>query len=101
MAEFARLWNEELTEAQTEALVEKTAREICRRKLQTPAILMLELTKPIAPIAAHGSVVAAPFAIPFVGFESFNNYSRLFAKRENVELLLRKIEELTREADGR
>ncbi|AIE88039.1 hypothetical protein [Fimbriimonas ginsengisoli] len=96
MAGFSQLWTEELTEAQTEALVEKMASEICRRKLQGPAILMLEMNKPLAPVLAQAAVIASPFAIPFVGFDNFNDYSRLMAKRENVERLLVKIEELSR-----
>lgn len=93
---MSQLWAEELAETDTEALIEKVAQEICRRKLQTPAILMLEMNKPILPMAAHASVVFAPFAIPFVGFDNFNDYSRLVAKRDNVERLLLKIEELSK-----
>jgi len=52
--------------------------------------------KPISGFGAHAAVVLAPFAIPFVGFEFLNNYSRLFQRRENVERLLRRIEELNR-----
>jgi hypothetical protein len=54
------------------------------------------MNKPIAPIAAQASIIVAPFAIPFVGFQNFNDYSRLMAKRENVERLLKRIEELSR-----
>ena len=93
---MAELWAEELTEEQTEALIDKMANEICKRKMQTPAIMMLEMHKPVASFAAQASVVFAPFAIPFVGFDMFNDYSRLASKRENVERLLLRIEELTR-----
>lgn len=96
MAEFAQLWTEDLAEDQTEALIEKVAQEVCRRKMQTPAILMLQMHKPILPIAAQASIIGAPFAIPFVGFQNFNDYSRLIAKRENIERLLIRIEELAR-----
>lgn len=63
--------------------------------MQTPAVMMLELSKPLAPVAAHMSVATAPFVIPFMGFDSFNDYSRLFAKRANIERLLLKIEEIS------
>ena len=99
MAEGSQLWDEDLSEEQTAKLIDRAAREICRRKLQTPAILMLEMNKPILPVAAHASIAFAPFAVPFVGFDMFNDYSRLVAKRENVERLLVRIEEMTKSGD--
>jgi hypothetical protein len=87
------MWSTDLTEDETEALVQKAADEISRRKLQTPAILFLEMHKPLAYVGANASLVFAPFAVPFLGFDFVNNYSRLFSKRENVERLIKKIEE--------
>jgi len=87
------MWATELTDEETEALVEKAANEITRRNLHTPAILFLEMHKPLAYIGANASLVFAPFAVPFLGFDFVNDYSRLFSKRENVEKLIRKIEE--------
>lgn len=78
------------------ALVEKAAQEICRRGMQTPAIIALEMHKPLAGILAQTSIITAPMIVPFVGFDRFNDYSRLLSKRENIELLLVKIEELCR-----
>lgn len=86
------MWSADLTEEETEALVQKAADEISRRKLQTPAILFLEMHKPLAYVGANASLVFAPFAVPFLGFDFVNNYSRLFSKRENVERLIKKIE---------
>jgi hypothetical protein len=96
LADFAQTWQEELTESETETMIEKIAVEICRRNLQTPAILMLEMNKPWASIAGNASIVAAPFVVPFIGLDSFNNFSRLLKKRDNVERLLRRIEDMTR-----
>jgi len=90
------MWSSDLTEEETEALIEKAANEVARRKLQTPAILFLEMHKPLAYVGASASLVFAPFAVPFLGYEFINNYSRLFAKRENVERLISKIEELSK-----
>jgi len=49
--------------------------------------------KPLASIGGSFALMSAPFAIPVLGFDFFNNYSRLFSKRENVEALLLRIEE--------
>ena len=87
------MWSADLTEEETETLVQKAADEISRRKLEAPAILFLEMHKPLAYIGANASLVFAPFAVPSLGFDFVNNYSRLFSKRENVERLIQKIEE--------
>jgi len=87
---------QELTEEEAQKLVEKASEEICRRGLQTPAIMMLEMHKPLAGIFGHASVVAAPFAVPFFGFDSYHNYSRLFSTRDGIERLIRQIEESCR-----
>lgn len=90
------MWLTDLTEQETEALIEKAANEIVRRKLETPAILFLEMHKPLANIGANAAVAFSPFLMPFFGFDFVNDYSRLFRKRENVEMLLVKIEELSK-----
>ena len=95
MGEFSQLWKEELPEEETERLITKIATEVCKRKLQTPAILMLEMNKPLAPIASQAAIIGAPFAIPFMGFDAFNDFTRLASKRGNVERLISKIEELS------
>jgi hypothetical protein len=86
-------WETELSEEETEALIEKLADQIRKRRLEMPAVLALELHKPLAGLAGSAGVVFAPFLVPFLGFNSVNDYSRLFAKRENVERLMQKLEE--------
>jgi hypothetical protein len=87
------LWTEDLTPEEEDAMLEKAAREIKKRKLEVPAILMFEMHKPLNYIAANAAVMFSPFLIPMLGFDSVNNYSRLFAKRENVERLICRLEE--------
>lgn len=86
------LWKDELTEEETEKLIEQAAGEIERRRLEVPAVLMLEMHKPLSFVGSQTSVMFAPFIAPFLGFDFVNNYSRLFANRENVERLLQRIE---------
>ncbi len=50
--------------------------------------MFLELQKPLAYVGANAALVFAPFTVPFLGFDFVNNYSRLFARRENVERLI-------------
>jgi hypothetical protein len=86
------LWKDELTEEETEALLNKAASEISRRKLGVPAILLFEMHKPLSFVGANAAVAFSPFIVPFLGFDAVNDYSRLFANRENVEKLLAKLE---------
>jgi len=90
------MWSTELTDEETDALIDKAAGEVAKRNLQTPAILFLEMHKPLSYIGANASLVFAPFAVPFLGFDFINDYGRLFSKRENVEKLIRKLEQLSK-----
>ncbi len=85
-------WAEDLTSDQSEALLQKAADQIRSRRMETVAILMLEMHKPVAGFLAQSSVLVSPFLIPILGFNNVNDYSRLFSKRDNVERLLQLIE---------
>jgi hypothetical protein len=91
-------WNEELTPEQEEVLLDKAAQEIRKRRLEAPAIIALEMHKPLATIGAHSSVVIAPFLVPLFGYDRVHDYSRLFKKKENVELLIQRLEKPEAEA---
>lgn len=85
-------WETELSEEETRALLEKTATEVRRRKLNVPVILALEMHKPLSNIGAHAAVALAPFVAPITGYDRYNNYTRLLSKRENVEKLIQLLE---------
>lgn len=91
------LWDEPLTEEKRTEIAEKLAAQIVNRGLAAPAVLFLEMHKPIARVAMNTAVVFSPFIIPFTGFSPFNDYSQFLEDRQNVELLIRRIEELTEE----
>lgn len=82
------LWENELTEEETQALIQKAVKEIRRRHLEVPATVMLEMHKPWANVGGHAAIVFAPFTVPFLGFDFVNNYSRLLSKRETIDRLL-------------
>lgn len=85
-------WDEELTPEETDALLDKAEKEIRRRRMETPAIMALEMHKPLANVGAHAMVVFAPFAVPFFGFDGVHNVSRLLRKPENIEKLIQRLE---------
>lgn len=91
-------WSKELTDEEAEQLIDKAVSEIQKRKLITPAILFLEMHKPLGYIGSQAAIALSPFIVPFVGFDFVNNYSRLFSKRENIEKLIVRLENAREEA---
>ncbi len=91
---FAR----DLTQEEEERVMEKISEEVVKRRLETMAIMFLESVKPLSFI---GSQLAITFVGPFLGL--FNNlgvdYIMFFNKHENVEKLLKKIEEKVKVKD--
>ena len=85
-------WDQDLSEEETETLLDRTAAAIRKRKLETPAIMALELHKPLANVGANALVVLAPFAVPFFGFDGVHDASRLLRNRVNVEKLIQRLE---------
>lgn len=89
MQEF---WERELTDSEVEELLDRAASEVAKRRLQTPAILFLEMHKPLAYLGSQAAVAFSPFIIPFFGFKAVDQWSQIAAKRERVERLIEKIE---------
>jgi hypothetical protein len=83
-----------LTDEERDALIEKIAADIHRRGLETPAILFLEMHKPLSFFASQTLIVTSPLIAPLVGFDRVRTASNLLESRDNVELLIRRIEEL-------
>ncbi|MCC6731273.1 MAG: hypothetical protein IT208_18265 [Chthonomonadales bacterium] len=83
-----------------DALIDRIATAIVRRRLETPAILFLEMHKPLAFIAGQGLIVTSPFIAPFVGVGNLRAATALLQDRANVERLIVRIEELAADADA-
>jgi hypothetical protein len=86
------LWTEDLTDQEAEALMAKLEEQIRKRKLEAPAIMFLEMNKPLTRITANAMIVFTPFLAPFVGLDNVHNYSRLLMDRDNVERLICRLE---------
>lgn len=92
----------ELSPERVNYLIDKLARWITDHRLETPAILFLESVKPLSFI---GSQMWLMYGVPMLGIvideHESSEYGLLFENRDNLELLLRRIEALAREADKR
>ncbi len=94
-------FGEPLPEAERDAMIEKIAMDIHRRGLETPAILFLEMHKPLSFFASQTLIVTTPLIAPIVGFDRVRNAANLLESRDNVELLIRRIEQLSETRAGR
>lgn len=86
-------WETELTEEEKQDLIGRAVNEIQSRHLTTPAVLLLEMQKPISNISAHFALGLSPFLVAFFGFNNVNQYSQLLRSRADIERLIQAIEE--------
>jgi len=93
-------WDEEITPEDEDQVIEWTAREFHKYGLDAAAILFLESGKPLAFIGSQiGSVFVMPF-LPFFGDTAYtkgDRFFKVFQKHENVERLIKRLEELSEE----
>jgi len=92
-----RDWDTDLEPGERDRIIERIADSVVRRGMQTPAILFLEMHKPLSYVASQGVVVLSPLVAPLVGLENLQIASKLMEDRENMELLIQRIEELAEE----
>ena len=89
-----------LTPERETELIEKIAKRVVDHHMETPTILFLETFKPLSFVASQfGTVYLGPLT-PLLGAWSEEGLA-LLQKKENVERLLQKIEELSLEKSRR
>ena len=62
--------------------------------LVIPAVFFLEMTKPISSLGGHLLVFLGPVLNSFIQSENYYRRIEVFENRENVELLIKMIEDL-------
>lgn len=80
------------------ALLEKLAQRIADMRLETPAILTLESTRPLSVIAGQAMLFFEPFAQALFRFPDYRRLAALVERRDALEALTGMIE---RAADAR
>lgn len=74
-------------------LIEQWARQIQRWRLVQPALLFLEVTKPLSFIASQGLLLCEPLLSPLYREPRVSEYANLMADRANVERLIALLEQ--------
>jgi hypothetical protein len=91
---------EPLTEREAE-IMRKIAAKVVEWKMTVPAIVFLESVKPLNYIGAQAMVFFEPFVQALFNIAEYDTFREMMERRENVERLLQKIEELDAEALAR
>ena len=74
--------------------IKRIAKRIHKSGLITPAVLFLEMTKPLALIGSHAMIFFGPIITVFIPSHSYYKIAELLEDRKNVEFLLVQIEQL-------
>jgi hypothetical protein len=86
-----------LSEREAEIMT-KMAGKVVEWKMTVPAILFLESVKPLNYIGAQAMVFFEPFVQAIFNLKDYDTFREMMERRENVERLLLKIEELDAQA---
>ena len=88
-----------LSERNAEQLLEKAAQVIVKRGMEVPAILFLEMHKPLANLIGHAVWVTMPVWALFFGVATTNELGALLSDPDQIERLIQRIEELSAKRD--
>jgi len=88
----------EPTDAQ-QAVVHEVCRAIVRRRMTTPALMFLEMTRPLNYLAAQTMHFFAPVLTAVVDREGYRQFAEFLEHRGSVDYLCRQIEALEAEED--
>ena len=91
---FAVEANAELiVDDETRAIVDKLAHEIVRRRLTTPALLALEMGRPLNYIGSQAMVFMQPIVSVLFNTEGYEAFARFMEQRKSVDYLCDRIEQ--------
>jgi len=84
-----------VTVEQRDAIIESLARRVVAKGMEVPAVLMLEVSKPVSFLFSQGMLMLGPILYPFFGMDRVERFAGFLNSRHNVELLIRRIEQLS------
>jgi hypothetical protein len=78
---------------QSEQLLEQLSQQICRWRLTLPAIVFLQVTRPLSFVASQALLLCQPLISAFYDAPQIAGYADLLADRANVDRLVARLEE--------
>ena len=91
---------DEISDEERDRIIERVAEIVVRRGFTTPALLFIELAKPINFIASQFLVALDPLVSSVLTSGDYRRFSILMEDDENVERLLQAIERLSSREGG-
>jgi hypothetical protein len=90
----------DLTPEDRDRVLDRVARHVTARRLEVPAILALEMHRPLTFLGSQALVVFTPLLAPAFGLGNLQLLSRLLEDRANLDRLVERIEELAAHRDA-
>ncbi len=87
-----------IVDDECEAIIDKLAHEIVRRRLTTPALLALEMGRPLNYIGSQAMVFMQPIVSVLFDTKGYEAFARFMEQRKSVDYLCDRIEQA--EADS-
>ena len=84
----------DLPPEERDCMLDRVAREVVRRRLEVPAVLALEMHRPLTFLGSQALVVFTPMLAPAFGLENLQKLSKLLEDRENLDRLIDRIEDM-------
>jgi hypothetical protein len=81
-----------------EEVLDKVAKKVVQKRMTVPAIVFIESVKPLNFIGAQVMVFFEPIVQSLFEFKSYNIFREAIENRDNVELLMQKIEKYDAES---
>ena len=78
--------------AEEDAVLEKVAKKVVQWQMAVPAIMFLEMVKPLNYIGSQAMVFFEPIVNSVFTFKDYDTFRIALERRENIENLLQKIE---------
>ena len=88
---------DEIPESEQQALLEKVATQIVKRRLTVPAIIALEICKPLNFLGSQVLIAFNPFVHSIFNSADYQKFALIIEKDANVESLIKLIEDLDKE----
>ncbi|MFN3649869.1 MAG: hypothetical protein ACK47B_09820 [Armatimonadota bacterium] len=82
----------ELSLEERDRLLDRMADEVLKRRLEVPAILALELHRPLTFLGSQAVALFTPMLAPAFGLANLEKLYHLLEDRGNLDLLLERIE---------
>ena len=78
----------------TEQIIDRICREVVRRQMVVPALMLLEISRPLNYLGSQALHFFQPFASVLVDSRSWERFAVFLEQRGSVEFLIRRLEDL-------